>query len=700
MPQVPIYNQPTVNDKHIAHGYEDVSINGDMIGENIVRANYLLSKVTSDINEKINSQLDTYYRTKIVEMSNNVDDYNNQSLYDKENGYFTKMGKNAAGQSSVVMQNYDNYTKKLVESSGLIGPYKAMAMNMITSKKNKIYSAVTSYDMEQTKNWQNNVYTEKVNKIFNQGILDRNNPELLSENLKQGYNAIELQAQSQGWDEDTTKLKKSEFASRFHEGVISAYISDGSLKSEEYYQTHKSEILPDKHNSILNAVTLNERRYAARDITENLIARGYSLEQAYKEIDKIDNFELQSDVRSQYESKMRENDRILASQEAEKSQASWDKVVNTLQSDPENAYQAIDVTQSPEAIKAQMSYIEQMRRFGEISTGHQVYLELQEKMTYDAEGFKNTDLNMYRSFLSENDFKRFKKAQDEIGSMEYTLIQEDNKVIDAALKQIGGHGKTERVIYSEMQALVNGFEKQHGRKINDSEMKSLVESLGYKGEDGVKTYKLIEKGMAEQVGFIKTITNDFAYFEKVHKRQPDPKERAQIINQRAAGVLQKQNSDIVNSLEYKIQNTKAKPNETKELTYYADSYIPQLGKDLGVKFTIVNGGRYRPSNGKYTSYHSNGKAVDVSTSEHSNLTKERFFKSELENPQVEKIGTSDPYILANFKGHPKIVDETEFDKKFGTNHTNHAHITLKATNTQQKNADVYKVGNYTVRVKG
>ena len=86
-------------------------------------------------------------------------------------------------------------------------------------------------------------------------------------------------------------------------------------------------------------------------------------------------------------------------------------------------------------------------------------------------------------------------------------------------------------------------------------------------------------------------------------------------------------------------------------------------------------------------------------SEHSNLTKDKFFKSELKNPQVKKIGTSDPYILAKYGNNPKIVNETEFDKKYGTNHINHAHVTLSVNNRNQSEAAVYKVGNYTVRVK-
>lgn len=700
--RVPIYNQPTVADRHIAQDYQHVNINGDMTGENINRANYVLARMTDNASKNIQQYVDNVQKTVITDLTNSYDAQVQQRLYDKDNGYFMQTGANAAGKSDLVMQDFDNYAEDLIKKSGLTGKYEAMARQSLAAKRNAVFAAVNKHDFDQTKAWQDNVFTEKANNILNQAILDRNDDNLLTNGLRQGYNAIDLQAQTQGWDSDTVALKKTLFASQYHVSVINALLADGSLRAKNYYDAHKTEIQSDKHNSILDAVEKNELRYNARSIVDGLVARGLSLEDAYKEIDKIDNYDLQSAVRSQYESKNREKDRIQSEQDRQRSEESWNKVVAALQTDPDTAYQAIDVNQNPEAIKAQMTYIENMRKFGEIKTGYSTYMELQDKMTYDAEGFKNTDLNAYRPYLSESDYKRFKDAQAKIGSMEYTIIQDDNKMIDAALKQIGGHGKTNDVVYSEVRSMVNEFEKRHGRKINDSELQSVLDSLNVKDANGVKTYKNIEKGMAEQVGFIKTITNDFAYFEKVHKRQPDANERAKIISDRAYKRIQERKEE----LQDKIDATYARPNETKELTYYADSYLPELGRELGAKFTIVEGGRYRPANGQYVSKHTTGEAVDVSMSEHSQLNKLRFFESQLNNPQVKKIGTSDPYILATLRSRNggklpmKIEDETTFDKNYGTNHVNHAHITLKVNQQKQQDTTVYQVGNYTVRVKG
>lgn len=202
MPQVPIYNQPTVKNQRTPQGYNQVSVNSDMVGENIARANYVLGRMGENISDNIQKQLDQLYKTKIVEVTNKLDTYSQQSLYDKDNGYFYKTGKNAAGQAPVVMQDYDNYAKQVLDESGLTGFYKAQAIDAINSKRNQVFIDVNAHDVNQTKIYQNNVYTEKTNNIITQAILHRNDNDFLTKNKQQGLNAIELQAQTLNWDDE------------------------------------------------------------------------------------------------------------------------------------------------------------------------------------------------------------------------------------------------------------------------------------------------------------------------------------------------------------------------------------------------------------------------------------------------------------------------------------------------------------------
>ena len=120
-----------------------------------------------------------------------------------------------------------------------------------------------------------------------------------------------------------------------------------------------------------------------------------------------------------------------------------------------------------------------------------------------------------------------------------------------------------------------------------------------------------------------------------------------------------------------IAYTKAKPHEQKVLTYFADNQIPTISKQLGFNLTVTS--RYRNQAG---SHHSEGRAADVSMSELSIRNRIRAYEKLLALPNVEKIGTSDSNILSHFAGNTKIKDERNYDLQHGTNHKNHAHVTL------------------------
>ena len=127
---------------------------------------------------------------------------------------------------------------------------------------------------------------------------------------------------------------------------------------------------------------------------------------------------------------------------------------------------------------------------------------------------------------------------------------------------------------------------------------------------------------------------------------------------------------------------KAKTGETKELTYFVDSKLPEISKKLGVKLTVTD--RYAKRNWK--SEHTQGTAFDVSMSEHNTKNREKTVKALLESPEIKYVSTSDPNLLKKFEGNNKLRDFTSTDKKLGTNHVNHIHVTVNTGSTKTANS--------------
>ena len=697
MAQVPVYNQPTVADKHIGLNYQNLNINGDMIGENIVRANYVLARAGKNFGEHIEKQLDDYNKTKITELSNQLDAYNQQKLYDKDNGYFTKTGKAAAGQSGIIMQEYDDYAADLIKEYNFSGKYKQMAESTVLAKRNHIFAPINEYDLKQTKEWQNTVYAEKQNNILNQGIQDRNNDELVAENLRQGLNAVELQGQNQNWDSDTVKFKKQQYTSQFHEGIVHSLIADGNPRAKEYLEAHKKEILPDRLPSLMGSVRNNEVRNSSRDYANKIIATSGSLEEAIKRAESIEDVEVSDATLSRVKGHYSNEEYVKNAKQRESYEQFYSNVLQKNQAGEPLSYDLIPVDADAETRLSMMNYI---NKNGQPETDNEVWETLYDMSVNNAQGFANEDLNKYRGFLSDGEYKQFVKKQQEIKDGKfYSQIKDDDKMIDAALKEIGlNKGKKNDVAYSEIRSMVREFEARKGRKITDDELNNIVNSLGYK-DGGVLMYKQLEKGMAERTGFVRDVMNDFAYYQSKHNGEfPPDNEKMKIINKRItekAVEHKTQAEQRIDTVKYNaltmrnINNTVAKPNEQKVLTYFADNQVPAIGQQLGLKLTVTS--RYRNQEG---SHHKEGRACDVSLSEHSINNRIRIYEKLLALPNVHALGCSDPAILSHFNGNRKLVDERKYDREHGTNHVNHVHVTLINTPTQTNNNIIAQNGNY------
>ena len=704
MANVPIYNQPTVADKHIALKYKNVDVNADAFGASVLQAVGNTGKALQNLGNQadnltfvLQKKADEYNKTKIVDLTNKIDSYTNDALYNKEYGYFYKTGSNAMGMSPQVMADYDKYSQELLEQSGLKGEYYAMAQSAIVSKRNNIFPAINKHDAEQTKNWQNTVYTEKEANFLNQAILDRNDDVKLANTLKQGYNVIQLQAQLQDWDTETTELKKKDFASKYHQAVINGLLSDGSLRAKQYYEAHKEEISPDRHNALIDAINGNELNYKANDNAQYMMS--LPLADAYKYLDDIENIYERNATEREFNRILNRKNELVKQKDNEVSQQFMNQFYEVLQTgnqeDIRNLMQ--QVYSSGASIEMQdklLSKIKDYQEIGEYITnwGHKQFLE--DMAFYNAEEFKTLNLADYS--LSKTDYQHFADLQRKVGTEEFNNRNELKKAIDKIDTNLFGLG-TKTVPNSsfyktDLFNIFNKIERMQGKAINlkdldNGQIRNLIDAFNYKSEDikdkSIDEFKELYIKGREYSEFYDVVANNYQRFKQMNKREPSPDE---IYQMTLTSVLdlekekrQRANTKLVQGMNLftDVNNVAPKKGETRVLTYFADFEVPRIANNLGLKLNYVEGARYREGD---LGGHGKGKKFDLSMSEHSSFNREVIMREVLASPLVVTVGTSDPILLEKFKGNPKIKNLKKWDKDVGSkrnvNHISHLDITL------------------------
>lgn len=698
MARIPQYNR-SVTPQNTPKPYIQSYASPEAFGVNVSRAAENFTNARMNLLDNIATLKANYDKAKLLEFSNNIDRWAQENLYDTEKGYFYKTGKEAMGKSPEIMESYDKFADDYISKAGFVAGWEGQARQIAQSKKLTIERGVQAHDKKQSDAWMESVYMDGLSSVFARAVQSRNNPNDLDMFYKDGMTIIDNYAAVKGWDKDpeTLGMKKKEFEAGYHKQILDAYLAEGSLKASEYFEKYKDKMPSNMQTAYLAKITNQKINYIARTNAEKLT--GLSPDEAYKFIDNIENIDERDATEREYNRKIREEENIKNKIEKDTLDNFYTKVLEKTQKGENLSYDDIPANLDSQT---KLGLIKYVAANGKPENDDETWEMLYQKSVSDAQGFANLDLNKYRGYLSESEYKSFLKRQNDIKTGDfYTQIKDDDKKISDALDAMGlKSNKKQASAFSEIKAMTKELETRKGRKITDNELLNITNSLGYKGQDGVQLYKRLEQGMAKRTGFIRDVVNDFTYYQNKHNGQmPSDEEKYKIILRRVEQEQQQRKNEaeqIISSysstanLMKNISDITPKTNEQKVLTYFADTQIPQLSKELGFNLTVTS--RYRVPNGKYKSYHSEGRAADVSMSEHNSQNRIRAIEKILRLPTVYKIGTSDPILLAHFSGNNKLVDETNFDKKHGTNHKNHAHITLINYNPQG-NTNVVAQGN-------
>lgn len=690
MPQVPQY-QRQVAPQVTPNEYVKLDVNQDMFGVNVSKA---IGNVGNAIGEFGNAMADIKNRlddTKILGMVNKSSEWEQQHLYDKQNGYYYKFGKDAYGQSEALLKDYDDYMKDYMKEMGFTPNAARRAQDTYMKTRERIMQGVTAHDYKQGVAWSNTeAETSKMNYI-NNAVNLRNNPDEISKSILSGYQAIEWQGELQNADEASIRLEKMKYRSSVHEAILDAYLGEGSLKAVEYLEQHKSEIRPEKLPQYVHAVKQTELTYTARNIASQYV--GMPLEQVYSNINSISDPQTRDAV-------MREYNVLTNQQEAvqrEKTNNFMNDMSNQLAdalangTDPNELKQSILKSDIPfEAKEKQIKYINDCLELNqEVHLWNETeYIENLKRTDYEA--FQKLDLSKFA--LTKSERQKYLEEQNKV--IEYSTQDQLRDIVKEfdTFFWAGKNGLDSGVYKDELIGMLARIERLQGAAfdidhLDKNGLQSLIEGFGYKSDtvankniDETKELYMRAKAVAEVQ---ERVARGYVNFKNQHKREPEPEEMFGLVQKiyndvgretkaRTQAKIQRKtsmSSDINNTVVKKVGYTKV-------LTNFEEKTIPNLERDTGVKMKITS--TYR-STGKYG--HEKGLKADVFPA---NPTKENILKSAeylIASPDVEILFTSNPYVLARYGSNNKVHDARKYDaspeaKKAKIEHVTHFDITL------------------------
>lgn len=701
MPQVPQYDRQ-VAPKNTPLPYMNLNSEG-AFGETVYKAQANFGAALGNIADSLDKIQTRIDNTKLVELTNKTNEWEQTNLYDKENGYLYKSGKDAYGQSQNLLQDYDKFMSDYISKSNLRPEAKQKAMATVSSMRNRISQTVTAHDYKQGVVWSNTEGDSAKEYYMSNAINMRNNPEEIAKSLMSGYQIIEWQGEIQNKDDAQIRADKIKFRSDLHQGVLNSLIADGSLKAGEYLEQHKSEIDPNKLPQYISAVKNNEINYTARNNAMSLV--GLPLEDAYASINSIDDPQMRSATMREYNLFTNQMEAVQREKNNQFMSEFSNMLADTIAKggDPNELKREILKTDLPFDVKQkQIDFINDSIELGQEANLWCDKEALDELMHTDFETFQKTDLSKYA--LTKSEREHYLQEQKKI--REYST---NDQLRDAVKKMDtffypNNDNLNSNVYKDELIGLLARIERLQGKafdidNFDEGSLNALIEGFKYKADMmpaelqsfGIKDFKNIDETKelymrAKNVAEVQDrVARSYVAFKNQNKREPEAHEVYDIVLQEYMNVAREQHQKKQIKVNAQIQMQKdinsvqiKKSGYTKVLTYFEEKTIPALENSTGVKMKITS--TYR-STGKYG--HEKGLKADAFPV---NPTPENIIKSAeylLASPEVEVLFTSNPVVYQRFKGHPKLqyeqakkYDERPEVKKAGINHKNHFDIKL------------------------
>lgn len=607
-------------------------------------------------------------------------------LNNKDNGYLTKSGKAALDSTQSTLENLEKTRDSIINSTEN-NRTKAFAMQSINKRYIGIEEAIKQHETEQNQKWKSDVLNNTIDLQTQRAIINKYNTNEIYKAI--GNIRTAIADKSGESDPELLKQLQDKATSNIHLAIIEGRIGDKALNAKEYFEAHKNEIDPSKWDEAQKLINTNDADVRSRLLADQWLSSGLTEEQAYEKAHSIQDLDLRDATESKVNAlygKKRELEKQVYN---DKLDSFW----NTFESNP-------DINNIPAWMDGKDRITAKNFALGGARQDDNTYVDLTEMSMTNADAFVKINLNEYRDRLTKTQFDSFKKRQLDIIAHGYTTLTPDDKATKKVISSVlDTYGKwnvpNKQNVATIMQNIVNEEERRTGQKYSEEELKTAEQRiagwLGYSKD--ASSVKVINDNETK-ADFYKGLANDVTYFEKVHKRQPDQKEFQSLLYQRANYAVQDRNNKVYES----IKNTAARPKETQAVTYFAHDYIPNLSKKLGTDIKIAPDQIFNPKSKDYKSWHNvNGisHAVDVGMTGRPNNTKFNIVDNILKDFPEAKIGTSDPVILRRFEGKNNVIDLREFDKKHGTNHADHVHVTLNI----QGNDAVVAHNQSTVRMK-
>ena len=363
-------------------------------------------------NNEIRTLID---ETKPTAFNNAVEQWKQDYLFNQDKGFMSKTGKDVAGKSTSIMQDFDKFVDNWKLQNDL-NEFSSERIRQISERKRaNILNAVTTHDRTQAREWANFEGKTALENAINNGVANRND---IAEILNQAKNIEQLttwQGNLENLDEETIAFHQRKNNSDYLSKIIDSKIQNRDLDTRDFFNRFKLQIDESSHEQYQKDIREVEKLHLTNDWFDQILSKSTD-EKSANQMFKAYQPQMDNDVHESVSKKIKLHFKQKAQDELKhQNQLLMDnyKIADNLIA--QGTTVGDDVLDfsglSEENTKALQNYVDNLNECGDNKTDDNTYQELVDMSIYENDKFRNIDLTQYKSKLSKNDYQYFQSVQ-------------------------------------------------------------------------------------------------------------------------------------------------------------------------------------------------------------------------------------------------------------------------------------------------
>lgn len=231
-----------------------------------------LSNLAGDLADVHQREVQEANQTALLNADNQMGTWQNNALFNPENGAFTKKGSAALNISQTVLGEFDKQQQAIYDTLAN-EQQRQMFRQSSLQRRSSLEAKLGSYEFGEQQQYKDDVDKSSIQLAMDSAALNYNDPEAVAQNRAKMDAVLQLRGARNGWSPEEMQAQRQRMNSSLSQAVIQRTLVDSPQKARGLYEQFKDGMTAEDQIRATNGIDQGFRRLEAEARQRQVEAR-------------------------------------------------------------------------------------------------------------------------------------------------------------------------------------------------------------------------------------------------------------------------------------------------------------------------------------------------------------------------------------------------------------------------------------------